>query len=85
MEDLPRDVLQASRVHNKKAFVYSIPRNSSDPLQDVVVKFKEQSGLPDQFIQSIRLVADPNIILFNMTPLNDLEQFCAKQVWWIVM
>jgi len=70
VEDLPRDVLQASRVHNKKAFVYSMPRNSSDPLQDVVVKFKEQSGLPDQLIQSIRLVADPNIIL---TPLNDLE------------
>ena len=58
--------------------MYSVPRNSSDPLQDLVVKFKEQSGQPDQFIQSIQLVPDPNIILFNKTQLNDLEQFCAS-------
>lgn len=31
----------------------------------------------DQFIESIWLVPDPTIVLFNTTQLNDLEQFCA--------
>jgi len=43
-----------------------------------VVKFKEQSGNPDQFIQSIRLVPDPIIVLFNKVQLDDLQQFCAS-------
>ena len=51
--------------------------NSNDALQDLVVKFKEQSGQPDQFIQSIRLIPDPTIVLFNTTQLNDMVQFCA--------
>ena len=49
-----------------------------DPLQALVVKLKEQYGNPNQFIQSIRLVPDPSIVLFNESQLNDTENFCAS-------
>ena len=74
--DLPRNALQASQIRCKKTLSHS-SSNSNDALQDLVVKFKEQSGQPDQFIQSIRLVPDPTIVLFNTTQLNDMVQFCA--------
>ena len=74
--DLPRNALQASRICCKKTLSHS-SSYPNDALQDLVVKFKEQSGQPDQSIQSIRLVPDPTIVLFNTTQLNDLAQFCA--------
>ena len=46
-------------------------------MQALVVKFKEQNGRKNQFIQSIRLVPDPAIVLFNSAQLDDIEQFCA--------
>ena len=49
-----------------------------DPLQALVVKFKEQYENPNQFIQSIRLVPAPSIVLFNQTQLSDIEHFCAN-------
>ena len=52
--------------------------NPNDPLQALVVKFKEESGSPDRYVQSIRLVPDPAIVLFNETQLNAIEQFCAS-------
>ena len=70
--DLPRNALQATRVWCKKTF-----SDSSDPLQSLVLKFKEQHGKSDQFIQSIRLVPQPVIVLFNNSQLNDIQQFCA--------
>ena len=45
-----------------KNLIQSSSSNSSDPLQYLIVKFKEQSGQVDQFIQSIRLVPDPNVV-----------------------
>ena len=50
----------------------------NDPLQALVVKFKEESRSPDQYVQSIRLAPDPTVVLFNETQLNDMEQFCAS-------
>ena len=50
----------------------------TDPLQALVVKFKEQYGNPSQFIQLICLVPDPSIVLFNDSQLNDMERFCAR-------
>ena len=47
--------------------------NPNDPLQALVVKFKEESQSPSQYVQSIRLVPDPTINLFNETQLNDME------------
>ena len=52
--------------------------NPNDPLQALVVKFKEESGSSNQYVQSIRLAPDPTIVLFNETQLNDMEQFCAS-------
>ena len=75
--DLPRNALQATRIKCKMATVKH--PNASDPLQALVVKFKEINGSPSQFIQSIRLVPDPVIVLFNQVQLNDLEQFCTSQ------
>ena len=43
-----------------------------------MVNFKEESGSPDKYIHSIRLVPDPTIILFNETQLSEMEQFCAS-------
>ena len=76
--DLPRNALQASRLRCKKNSSQS-SCSGSDPLQDLVVKFKEFCGRPDQFIQSIRLIPDPTIVVFNSTQLNDLDQFCAPE------
>ena len=75
--DLPRNALQATRIKCKMATVKH--PNASDPLQALVVKFKEINGSPSQFIQSIWLVPDPVIVLFNQVQLNDLEQFCTSQ------
>ena len=77
--DLPRNSLQASRIRcKKKSSQCSSVSNTNDPLQALVVKFKEESGSPDQYIQSIRLVPDPTIVLFNETQLSEMEQFCAS-------
>lgn len=51
----------------------------SDPLHTLVVKYKQQSGEPEQFVQSIRLVPDPVIVLFNEVQLNDIERYCTSQ------
>ena len=75
--DLPRDASQASRVKCKR--VSNTPSNTTDPLQSLVVKFKEQNGQRDQFVQAIQLVPDPTIVLFNDTQINDIEQFCTQQ------
>jgi len=72
---LPRNTLQAIRIKNKGSSA-SAPV-SSNPLQSLVVKFKQQHGNPDQFIQSIHLVRDPAVVLFNQTQLDDVLQFCA--------
>ena len=72
--DLPRNSLQATRIKNKVSSV----SKSSDPLQSLVIKFKQQHGSPDQYIQSIRLVPDPVVVLFNRAQLDDLMQFCAS-------
>ena len=77
--DLPRNFLQACRIRcKKKCNQHSSVSNPDDPLQALVVKFKEESGSPDQYIQSICLVPDPTIVLFNETQLNDMEQFCVS-------
>ena len=76
--DLPRNSLQASRIRSKKVTPHSASSHPNDPLQALVVKFKEEKGKPNQFVQSIRLVPDPTIVLFNETQLNDIEQFCAS-------
>ena len=52
--------------------------NLNDPLQELVVKFKLECKKPGQFIQSIRLVPDPTIVLFNEKQLSDIEHFCAS-------
>ena len=75
--DLPRDASQASRIKCKR--VPCIPSRSTDPLQGLVVKFKEQSGQRNQFVQAIQLVPDPTIVLFNDMQINDIEQFCTHQ------
>ena len=49
--------------------------SSTFKCQALVVKFKEESGSPDRYIQSI---PDPAIVLFNETQLNAIEQFCAS-------
>ena len=46
-------------------------------MQALVVKFKEEKGKSNQ---SIRLVPDPTIVLFNEAQLNDIEHFCASSV-----
>ena len=74
--DLPRNSLQATRIKNKVSST-SVSK-PSDPLQSLVVKFKQQHGSPDQYIQSIRLVPDPVVVLFNRAQLDDLMQFCAS-------
>ena len=77
--DLPRNSLQASRIRcKKKTNQEAGVSNPNDPLQALVVKFKEESRNPDQYVQSIHLVPDPTIVLFNDTQLNDMEQFCAS-------
>ena len=77
--DLPRNSLQASRIQcKKKAYQHSSVSNPNDLLQAFVVKFKEERGSPDRYVQSIRLVPDPTIVLFNETQLNAMEQFCAS-------
>ena len=63
VEELPRNSLQASRIKCKNTPM--LESKPGDPLQALVVKFKEQYGNPNQFIQSIRLVPDPSIVLFN--------------------
>ena len=73
--DLPRNASQVSRLRSKKAsFSSSKP---SDPLQALVIKFKEQFGSPNQYIQTIQLVPDPIIVLFNKNQLDEMEQFCT--------
>ena len=74
--DLPRNMLQATRIKNKCSSP-SIP-TSSDPLQSLVVKFKQQHGNPNQFVQCIRLAPDPAVVLFNQIQLDDLSQFCGS-------
>ena len=74
--DLPRNALQASRIRCRKT--HSSTFNPNDPPQALVVKFKEQSGSLGQFVQSIRLVPDPAVVLFNETQLIDIEQFCGS-------
>lgn len=74
--DLPRNVLQATRIKNKVSSA-SVSK-SSNSLQSLVVKFKQQHGSPDQYIQSIHLVPDPVVVLFNRAQLDDLLQFCAS-------
>ena len=38
-----------------------------------------KSRNPNQYVQSIHLIPDPTIVLFNDTQLNDnMEQFCAS-------
>ena len=54
VEELPRNSLQASRIKCKNTPM--LESKPGDPLQALVVKFKEQYGNPNQFIQSIRLV-----------------------------
>ena len=61
----------------KKASVSS-STVSCDPLQSLVIKFKEHSGDPNQYIQAIHLVPDPTVVLFNTTQLDDIEQFCTR-------
>ena len=61
--DLPRDASQASRIKCKRVSRASL--SVTDPLQSLVVKFKEQSGQSCQFVQAIQLVPDPTIVLFN--------------------
>ena len=46
-----------------------------DPLQALVVKFKEQYGSPNQFIQSVCSVPDLSVVMFNESQLNDMEHF----------
>ena len=75
--DLPRDASQASRIKFKR--VSCTPSSMTDPLQGLVVKFKEQSGQRNQFVQAIQLVPDPTIVLFNDTQIHDIEQFCTQQ------
>ena len=76
--DLPRNSLQASQIRcKKKSSQHSRMSNPNDPLQALVVKFKEH-GSPDRYIQLICLVSDPTIVLFNETQLSDMEQFCAS-------
>ena len=48
-----------------------------DSLQAMNSTSLEQNGQVDQFIQSIQLVPDTTIGLFNTTQLNDLDQFCG--------
>ena len=74
--ELPRNSLQASRIKCKKTTM--VQSKPGDPLQALVVKFKEQFGNPNQFIQSIHLVPDPSIVLFNESQLNDMDRFCAS-------
>ena len=45
----------------------------TDPLQGLVVKFKEQSRQRNQFVRAIQLVPDPTIVLFNDTQINDIK------------
>ena len=45
--DLPRNALQASRIRSKISHSSQV---SNDPLQALVVKFKEQNGRKNQFI-----------------------------------
>ena len=73
--DLPRNAMQASRIRCKKTLQQSPLTYSSDPMQDLVEE--EQIGQPEQFVQSIRLVPHPIIVLFNKSQLDDLQQFCA--------
>ena len=75
--DLSRDASQASRIKCKR--VSCTPSSMTDPLQGLVVKFKEQSGQRNQFVQAIQLVPDPTIALFNDTQIHDIEQFCTQQ------
>ena len=75
--DLPRDASQASRIKCKR--VSCAPPSTTDPLQGLVVKFKEQNGQRNQFVQAIQLVPDPTVVLFNDTQINDIEQFCTQQ------
>lgn len=46
--------------------------NPSDPLQAVIVKFKEESGTSDRHIKSTHLFPHPTI---DETQLNDMELF----------
>ena len=57
--DLPRDASQASRIKKRVSCTSS---STTDPLQGLVVKFKEQSGQRNQFVQAIQLVPDPTIV-----------------------
>ena len=75
---IPRNASHVSRLRSKKAsFSSSKP---SDPLQALVVKFKEQFGSPNQYIQTIQLVPDPIIVLFNKNQLDEMEQFCTQVI-----
>ena len=77
--DLPRNSSQVSRIKSKKSFV-PVSSKVNDPLQALVVKFKEQSGgRANQYIQAIHLVPDPTIVLFDMCQLDEIEQFCCSQ------
>lgn len=81
--DLPRNALQATHIWCKKSRTQptrtGCMSSPNDPLQSLVVKFKEQNGSHAQFIQSIHLVPDPTIVLFNKDQINDMEQFCTSQ------
>ena len=57
-------VFTASKKKGKTTQVRGVT-NLNDPLQELVVKFKEVSKRPGQFIQSFRLVPDPTIVLLN--------------------
>ena len=74
--ELPRNSLQASRIKCKNTS--TMQSKPDDPLQALVVKFKEQYGSLNQFIQSIHLVPDPSIVLFNESQLSDMDHFCTS-------
>ena len=69
-------MLQATRIKNKYSS-QSIP-TSSDPSQFLVVKFKQQHGNPDQFVQCICLAPNTAVVLFIQIQLDDLLQFCGS-------
>ena len=77
--DLSTNSPQAFRIrYKKKTYQEAGVSNPRDPLQALVVKYNEKSRNPDQYVQSIRLVPDRTIVLFDDTQLNDMEQVCAS-------
>lgn len=69
--------MQASWIKNKCSS--ENVHKSTDPLHSLVVKFKQQHGNPDQYIQYIRLVPDLAVVLFNQKQLHDLLQFWKSE------